>query len=199
MQHFGAPDRDVDRLILYAMFTTLTNVDFNPPRFTLLLHDAAQTRDRVKAACEALAQSRGVALQAPSGPAEWQPAATLPGLLEQAAQALPGFRETAPRRMPFASFTLVATRTRSSPASTKIDEIPPCPRPTDRARDDNAPDSRAFSKTRARLLRGFFRSNHARVSKLPFRVAWRIEDLPPGTPHERDVLRDARPSAGSKK
>ncbi|KDB09624.1 Hydroxylamine reductase [Burkholderia sp. lig30] len=85
-RELGAPDQDADRFILYAMFTTLTNVNFNPTRFTVLLHDAAQTRDRVKAACETLAQSRGVALQAPTGPAEWQPAATLPGLLEQAAQ-----------------------------------------------------------------------------------------------------------------
>ena len=80
----GAPDREADRFVLYAMFTTLTNVNFNAARFIVLLREAAQTRDRVKAACEALAQAKGAALAAPAGPATWQPAADLAGLLEQA-------------------------------------------------------------------------------------------------------------------
>jgi hydroxylamine reductase len=81
-----APAADADRFILYAMFTTLTNVNFQASRFTAMLAEAAQIRDRVKAACEALAQERGAALQAPSGPAQWQPAASPAGLIEQAAQ-----------------------------------------------------------------------------------------------------------------
>lgn len=81
----GKPDRDADRFVLYAIFTTLTNVNFHAARFVTLLREAAQTRDRVKAACEAHARAAGTIVPAPQGPATWQPAADLTGLLEQAA------------------------------------------------------------------------------------------------------------------
>ncbi|MGC2943527.1 hydroxylamine reductase [Burkholderia ambifaria] len=81
----GAPDRDAERFVLYAMFTTLTNVNFHAARFVALLREAAQTRDRVKAACEAHARAAGAAVPVLHGPAEWQPADDLAGLLKQAA------------------------------------------------------------------------------------------------------------------
>ena len=81
----GAPDRDAERFVLYAMFTTLTNVNFHAARFVALLREAAQTRDRVKAACEAHARAAGTAVPVLHGPAEWQPADDLAGLLKQAA------------------------------------------------------------------------------------------------------------------
>ncbi|WP_175726364.1 hydroxylamine reductase [Burkholderia ambifaria] len=81
----GEPDRDAERFVLYAMFTTLTNVNFHAARFVALLREGAQTRDRVKAACEAHARAAGTALPVLHGPAEWQPADDLAGLLKQAA------------------------------------------------------------------------------------------------------------------
>ncbi|MFJ1208733.1 hydroxylamine reductase [Burkholderia pyrrocinia] len=81
----GAPDREADRFVLYAMFTTLTNVNFHAARFVALLRDAAQTRDRVKAACEARARAMETVVPVLHGPAMWQPAGDLAGLLEQAA------------------------------------------------------------------------------------------------------------------
>ncbi|WP_126225630.1 hydroxylamine reductase [Burkholderia ambifaria] len=84
----GEPDRAAERFVLYAMFTTLTNVNFHAARFVTLLREAAQTRDRVKAACEAHARAAGTALPVLPvlhGPAEWQPADDLAGLLKQAA------------------------------------------------------------------------------------------------------------------
>ncbi|MDR0240764.1 MAG: hydroxylamine reductase [Burkholderia sp.] len=81
----GKADRDADRFVLYAMFTTLTNVNFHAARFVTLLREAAQTRDRVKAACDAHARAAGTIVPAPQGPATWQPAADLTGLLAQAA------------------------------------------------------------------------------------------------------------------
>ncbi|WP_175699308.1 hydroxylamine reductase [Burkholderia ambifaria] len=81
----GVPDREAERFVLYAMFTTLTNVNFHAARFVALLREAAQTRDRVKAACEAHARAAGTALPVLHGPAEWQPADDLAGLLTQAA------------------------------------------------------------------------------------------------------------------
>ncbi|MBR8176652.1 hydroxylamine reductase [Burkholderia ambifaria] len=81
----GVPDREAERFVLYAMFTTLTNVNFHAARFVTLLREAAQTRDRVKAACEAHARAAGTAVPVLHGPAEWQPADDLAGLLKQAA------------------------------------------------------------------------------------------------------------------
>ncbi|MBR8221005.1 hydroxylamine reductase [Burkholderia ambifaria] len=81
----GEPDREAERFVLYAMFTTLTNVNFHAARFVALLREAAQTRDRVKAACEAHARAAGTAPPVLHGPAEWQPADDLAGLLKQAA------------------------------------------------------------------------------------------------------------------
>ncbi|CAI8917067.1 MULTISPECIES: hydroxylamine reductase [Burkholderia] len=81
----GEPDRAAERFVLYAMFTTLTNVNFHAARFVALLREAAQTRDRVKAACEAHARAAGTAPPVLHGPAEWQPADDLAGLLKQAA------------------------------------------------------------------------------------------------------------------
>lgn len=81
----GSADREADRFILYAMFTTLTNVNFNAGRFVAMLREAAQHRDCVKAAYETMALAQGVAAQAPAGPARWQPGADLPQLLAQAA------------------------------------------------------------------------------------------------------------------
>ncbi|MCG5074364.1 hydroxylamine reductase [Paraburkholderia tagetis] len=80
----GRPDREADRFILYAMFTTLTNVNFNAARFVGMLRDAAQHRDRVKASYETLAFAQGVAAQEPAGPARWQPGANIAELQAQA-------------------------------------------------------------------------------------------------------------------
>ncbi|QGZ65566.1 hydroxylamine reductase [Paraburkholderia acidisoli] len=81
----GAPDREADRFALYALFTTLTNVNFNAGRFVTMLREAGQHRDRVKAAYETLVFAQGVAVEAPRGPAQWQPGNDLPELLAQAA------------------------------------------------------------------------------------------------------------------
>ncbi|MGF6979164.1 hydroxylamine reductase (hybrid-cluster protein) [Paraburkholderia sp. JPY465] len=40
----GHADRESDRFILYAMFTTLTNVNSNASRFVVLLREAGLTR-----------------------------------------------------------------------------------------------------------------------------------------------------------
>ncbi|TAN50997.1 MAG: hydroxylamine reductase [Methylococcaceae bacterium] len=81
----NAPDNEAGGFILYAMFTTLTNVNFSATRFVTLLQEAAQVRDRVKAGYLAAAQAAGLTPEALGGPAAWQPAADMDGLLKQAA------------------------------------------------------------------------------------------------------------------
>jgi hydroxylamine reductase len=80
----GAPDDDAAAFLLSAMFTTLTNVNFTATRFVELLAEAAQVRDRVKAGYEEAARSTGLEPEQLTGPAAWQPAADLDGLLAQA-------------------------------------------------------------------------------------------------------------------
>ncbi len=78
-QH-GTPDRAADSFILYALFTTLTNVNFNRAVFTGLIAEAARLRDKLRATLEAA----GEALQGLSAAAHFAPAAELTGLLAQA-------------------------------------------------------------------------------------------------------------------
>jgi hydroxylamine reductase len=73
----GEPDTAADSFILYALFTTLTNVNFNRARFQEMIAEAARIRDRLEAAI-------GTRL---AGPASFQPADSLPGLLAQASIA----------------------------------------------------------------------------------------------------------------
>jgi len=80
----GAPNNAAGGFILYGMFTTLTNVNFNAARFVALVQDAARMRDQAKIAYEAAAQAQGKTPEVLSGPAAWQPAAGVDGLLAQA-------------------------------------------------------------------------------------------------------------------
>ncbi|MEJ2229184.1 MAG: hydroxylamine reductase [Alphaproteobacteria bacterium] len=79
-----APQNEASGFILYGMFTTLTNVNFNAARFVSMLQEAATHRDKAKAAYEAAAAAKGQTPEALSGPATWQPASDLDGLLAQA-------------------------------------------------------------------------------------------------------------------
>lgn len=82
----NVPDKAADEFILYAMFTTLTNVNFTATRFVTLLQEAAQIRDRVKASYTAAAVISGKPVEELTGSAaSWQPAADMDGLLKQAA------------------------------------------------------------------------------------------------------------------
>lgn len=83
-RRLGAPNNEAGAFILYGMFTTLTNVNFNAARFVTLLKEAASVRDQAKAAYETAASARHETTEILSGPANWQPASDLSGLLLQA-------------------------------------------------------------------------------------------------------------------
>jgi hydroxylamine reductase len=82
----GAPDDEATAFSLYALFTTLTNVNFTATRFVGLLSEAAAVRDRVKAGYEAAATAAGLPVEQLAGPAAWVPAEGTDGLLAQAAE-----------------------------------------------------------------------------------------------------------------
>lgn len=79
----GIPDDAADRFSLYALFTTLTNVNFNRSVFTSLISEAALLRDKLKN----ILQQRGIDLSDLSAAASFIPADDLTGLLAQAGVA----------------------------------------------------------------------------------------------------------------
>ncbi|MEN6304128.1 MAG: hydroxylamine reductase [Armatimonadia bacterium] len=82
----GAKDAEVDRFVVEALFTTVTNVNFDPERLQALLLKAAQLRDKAKKLYEDAAAAAGQALdqsEALKEAAAWQPAADLNGLIAQ--------------------------------------------------------------------------------------------------------------------
>ncbi|OYV63006.1 MAG: hydroxylamine reductase [Acidiphilium sp. 21-62-4] len=80
----GQPDAQADSFILYALFTTLTNVNFNRARFVEMIAEAARIRDRLRGAYEAVAKAAGQTPDVLHGPASFIPATDPTGLLAQA-------------------------------------------------------------------------------------------------------------------
>jgi len=82
-RQLDARDRDVDVFVLEALFSTVTNVNFDPQRLEELLRRAAQMRDVARSAYERACRSAGREPVALAGPAAWQPADDLDGLVRQ--------------------------------------------------------------------------------------------------------------------
>lgn len=83
-RQLGAVDPDVDIFTVEALFTTVTNVNFDPDRLCRLLGRASQIRDKARVLYEEACAKTGRTPETLSGPAVWSPAADVDGLLEQA-------------------------------------------------------------------------------------------------------------------
>jgi len=83
-RQLGAVDRDVNVFTVEALFTTVTNVNFDPQRIEQMLHRAAEIRDKARALYEQACRKAGQTPQALDGPAAWQPAGSRDALLKQA-------------------------------------------------------------------------------------------------------------------
>jgi len=79
----GEHSRDIDVFVAEGLFSTLTNVDFDPARFDELLKQAASKRDEAKALYEAACKGAGESVEEVSGPATWVPAEDRAGLVKQ--------------------------------------------------------------------------------------------------------------------
>ena len=79
----GARDRAIDLAVVEALFTTVTNVNFDPERLRGILLALAATRDQAKALYEAACAKAGTVPEKLAGAAAWQPAADLAGLTAQ--------------------------------------------------------------------------------------------------------------------
>ena len=79
----GVRDHDVDVFTSEALFTTVTNVNFDPWRMETILLRAGHIRDRAKEMYEKACAQSGQAPETLNGSATWKPATTLDKLIEQ--------------------------------------------------------------------------------------------------------------------
>ena len=80
----GKSDREVDVFVIEALFSTVTNVDFDEERLEKLVRRAAEIRDKAKGLYEAGCAEAGKEPEALAGAANWAPAGDTEGLLAQA-------------------------------------------------------------------------------------------------------------------
>ena len=81
----GARDGEVDHFVVDALFTTVTNVNFDPQRVADMIDQAAQVRDRARALYESACRDAGTEPETVGAPADWAPESTREGLVSQAA------------------------------------------------------------------------------------------------------------------
>jgi hydroxylamine reductase len=79
----GARDRQLDVFVVEALFTTVTNVNFDAERIAQLVRRAATLRDKAKKLYEAACKKAGKTPEKLGGPAAFQPAGDLAGLVAQ--------------------------------------------------------------------------------------------------------------------
>ncbi len=82
-RELGHTDDRVNRFTTAALFTTLTNVDFDPKRLQEYLNEAAEVRDAAKALYEEACRQAGKEPDELDGPAAFQPAEDLDELIRQ--------------------------------------------------------------------------------------------------------------------
>ena len=88
LRQAGEKQTKADEFILYALFTTLTNVNFNANRFRTINQGDSTMAGSAKAPNTLQSIRPAYAtLEALSGPAHWRPASNMAGLLTQAKQA----------------------------------------------------------------------------------------------------------------
>jgi len=80
----GARDHDVDVFVVESLFTTLTNVNFDPARFETLIAQAAAMRERARACYEAACAKAGQVPEQLAGPASCDPGHAMDQLLQKA-------------------------------------------------------------------------------------------------------------------
>lgn len=85
-RELGAADPEIDGFTLKALFSTLTNVNFDPGRLEQMLFRAAELRDRAKQMYEDACARTGRAPEMVTGPAAWVPADDREGLIAQGAE-----------------------------------------------------------------------------------------------------------------
>lgn len=84
LRELGAADDQYVKHAAFTIFTTLTNVNFNPTRFVQLIKETTDVRDAAKAAYEKACADHGKEGETIAGAAQFTPGQTMPELLAQA-------------------------------------------------------------------------------------------------------------------
>jgi len=82
-QQLGSRDEEIDRFVVEALFTTVTNVNFDPGRMRELLMHAAKVKEHAKTLYVDACTKNDRQPEELSGPASWTPADGLDGLILQ--------------------------------------------------------------------------------------------------------------------
>ena len=85
MRSLGESDPEINRFTLEGLFSTLTNVNFDPDRIEGLIRKAIVLRDQARVKYELLSAKKGVAADQLTGPAVFVPPPNRSGLLAQGA------------------------------------------------------------------------------------------------------------------
>ncbi len=85
-RQLGATDDTVNQFTIEALFTTVTNVNFDPERVNAVIGRGVEIRAAAKNLYEKAAADAGQTPEQLDGPATWQPADTIGGLIAQADQ-----------------------------------------------------------------------------------------------------------------
>ncbi len=83
-RRLGVKDAEIDRFVLEALFTTVTNVNFDPERVRGFILRAVSLREKAKALYKAACGRQGETPEEFSGPAVFTPAADVSGMVNQA-------------------------------------------------------------------------------------------------------------------
>jgi hydroxylamine reductase len=75
----GNRSEAADEYLPATLFSTLTNVNFDPDDFVSMIHETVRLRDELKARVE----NTGHSMDLPEGPATWEPASNYEGLIQQ--------------------------------------------------------------------------------------------------------------------
>ncbi len=81
----GKRDREIDVFVIEALFTTVTNVDFDPLRLQEMLLKAYALKERAHDMCQGVCEGSGENCIQAGSPAKWVPANDLEGLIAQGA------------------------------------------------------------------------------------------------------------------
>jgi hydroxylamine reductase len=85
-RQLGAVDNAIDVFVIEALFATVTNVDFDPDRLEDMLLDAAEVRDAARKLYKDACAKAGKTPEKLGGPADWEPADDIDGLVAQGAE-----------------------------------------------------------------------------------------------------------------
>ena len=82
-RRLGVKDAELDRFVVEALFTTVTNVNFDPVRVAALIRMGARLRDRARGLYVDACRKAGCEPESLGGPAAWVPAADDAALAKQ--------------------------------------------------------------------------------------------------------------------